>query len=236
MKTIYSLLYVNLNAALDERVCIGIVMTNGEEHYYKYSTKKLGYISHLLSTEKLSYIEQYLQSLGQDISLSSAMDDLLFDTKSYAENWVREEYLTYLSKNSNNIISFDSPKSILLPCTEDTLKVLFTKYVFESDDLIEEHKKETAAHCQTPLDQFMQRLNSTEDLLERLDLIYDFVDDANDPKKSLELLLEHCDLLFNDVNELKTLLIISEGFSRDESIKKYHVRLEQKLEDLLVNA
>lgn len=63
MKTIYSLLYVNLNAALEERVCIGLVMTNGEEYFYENSAKKLKYISQLLSEEKKSFIKRYLKSL-----------------------------------------------------------------------------------------------------------------------------------------------------------------------------
>jgi len=131
MKTIYSLLYVNLNAALEERVCIGLVMTNGEEYFYEYSAKKLKYVSQLLSEEKKSFIKRYLKSLEQDLTQYKGLNPQLFEKKTYAENWVREEYLTYLSTYANNIVSFSAPKTIDLPCTSENFKRLFEKYVFE---------------------------------------------------------------------------------------------------------
>jgi hypothetical protein len=131
MKTIYSLLYVNLNAALEERVCIGLVMSNRKEYFYEYSAKKLKYVSQLLSEEKKSFIKRYLKSLEQDLTQYKGLNYQLFEKKTYVENWVREEYLTYLSTYANNIVSFSAPQTIDLPCTSENFKRLFEKYVFE---------------------------------------------------------------------------------------------------------
>lgn len=163
MKTIYSLLYVNLNAALEERVCIGLVMTNGKEYFYEYSTKKLRCVLPLLSEEKKSFIKCYLKSLGQDIQQSKIVNHQLFDHKGYAEQWVREEYLTYLSTYANNIVSFSTPKTITLPCTSDNFKRLFEKYVFEYEEdlhaLITPPAKIQAQVRQQLYSQIEQRVN-----------------------------------------------------------------------------
>ncbi len=42
MKTIYSILYVTLNAALNEKISIGMVMFNGQEHFYNFSNAWYG--------------------------------------------------------------------------------------------------------------------------------------------------------------------------------------------------
>ncbi len=132
MKTFYSLLYVNLNVTLDEKVCIGLVMSDGEKVFYQFSTKKLSFISPLLSTEKKSLIKQYLKSLEKDIQVSEPNKtgvNKLFTQYSYAEQWAKEEYLNYLSNYANNLVSFSAPKTIALDTTFDNFRALFTKYV-----------------------------------------------------------------------------------------------------------
>ncbi|WP_158963053.1 hypothetical protein [Myroides fluvii] len=129
MKTIYSLLYVNLNVALNEKVCIGLVMSDGETFFYQFSAKKLSFIAPLLSTEKKSFIKHYLKSLEKDIQTSKANTNKLFSHLSYAEQWAKEEYLNYLSNYANNLVSFSAPKTIALANNLDNFKALFNKYV-----------------------------------------------------------------------------------------------------------
>lgn len=37
MKTIYTILYITLNTALKEKVSIGLLLSNGKDHIFKYS-------------------------------------------------------------------------------------------------------------------------------------------------------------------------------------------------------
>lgn len=135
MKTFYSLLYVNLNVTLDEKVCIGLVMTDGEMFFYKFSAQKLNFISPLLSVEKRQFIKQYLKSLEQDIQANENNTTKFFSDVSYVKQWAKEEYLTYLSNYANNIISFSTPKTIALANTLENFKALFSKYVHTYEEV-----------------------------------------------------------------------------------------------------
>lgn len=136
MKTFYSLLYVNLNVTLDEKVCIGLVMTDGKKFFFQFSTKKLNLITPLLSIEKKNFIKQYLKSLEKDIQTRETNTSSLLNPLSYVDQWAKEEYLTYLSNYANNIVSFSAPKTISLANTIEHFKLLFTKYVYTYEEVI----------------------------------------------------------------------------------------------------
>ncbi|MGG5506480.1 MULTISPECIES: hypothetical protein [unclassified Myroides] len=145
MKTFYSLLYVNLNVALNEKVCIGLVMSDGEKFFYQFSAKKLSFISPLLSTEKKSLIKHYLKSLEKDVQASRSNEiniNKLFSQFSYAEQWAKEEYLNYLSNYANNLIAFSPSKAIALTTTFDNFKILFNKYVHPYEEVIPKTKED----------------------------------------------------------------------------------------------
>lgn len=129
MKTIYSILYVTLNAALNERVSIGIVMSNSQQHFYKFSNEKLSVFKTLLDTEKFNLIKKYLLSLEKELVIDGGSNNKLFSNKDLKSNWLSESYISYLSKYSNNIIQFSQPKSINIDFNYDNFKRLFEKYV-----------------------------------------------------------------------------------------------------------
>jgi hypothetical protein len=137
MKTIYSILYVNLNTTLNERVSIGVVVSNGVKNYFKYSIDKLSAFKGLLSSERYGLIKNYLKSIEKQIGDSSVnVSNQLFEKKEFKNNWVNESYLTYLSKYSNNIVQFSLPKSIDVELNSNNFKRIFEKYIFRYSEEI----------------------------------------------------------------------------------------------------
>jgi hypothetical protein len=131
MKTIYSILYVNLNTTLDERVSAGIFVSNGLKHYFKYSSKKLSAFKNILDSERYDLVKSYLKSIEKEIGFNeSNISNQLFENKDFHNNWVSESYLSYLSKYSNNIVQFSSPKTIDVELKEETFRKIFEKYIF----------------------------------------------------------------------------------------------------------
>jgi len=132
MKTIYSILYVPLNTALDEKISIGMIMTNGKEHYFRYSVDKLHAIKGIINSDKIHIVKSYLKSLEKEVNF---VDDntLFYEELNNNSKWINEKYLSYLSKYSNNVIQFSSPKFIDLDFDENNFKRLFEKYVFKFD-------------------------------------------------------------------------------------------------------
>lgn len=141
MKTLYSILYVTLNTTLNERVSIGVLMSNGFENYFKYSHEKLTAFKNILDSERYNVVKNYLKSLEREIGFSLENSNQLFTKRELKNDWINEGYITYLSKYSNNIIQFSTPKSIDIDLNSDNFRRVFEKYIFkyteEVDEIIE---------------------------------------------------------------------------------------------------
>ncbi len=145
MKTIYSILYITLNAALNEKVSIGMVMSNGQEHFYNFSNEKLSVFKNLMDSERFNLIKKYLLSIEKELNFDNTINNRLFSNKDLKSNWVSESYISYLSKYSNNIVQFSQPKSIDIDFQRDNFVKLFEKYIHRFE-IIEETIPEINIH------------------------------------------------------------------------------------------
>ncbi|TDG37455.1 hypothetical protein EZJ43_04895 [Pedobacter changchengzhani] len=138
MKTLFSILYVPISTTLDERVSIGLIMFNGEQHFFKYSALKLQAIKGLLDSESNTILKTYLKTLEKEINSSSGTADELFDVEISAKaNWINTSYISYLSKYSNNLIQFSEAKTIEIPLNSTNFKKVFEKYIFQYNEVTE---------------------------------------------------------------------------------------------------
>ena len=137
MRTIYSILYLNLNTALNERVSIGIVLSNGLKNYFKFSSDKLSAFKAILNSESYSLVKSYLKSIEKEFATDEVpLSNTLFSTRDFKNDWINEPYLAYLSKYSNNSIQFSQPKTIDVDLNDHTFKKIFEKYIFRfSEDI-----------------------------------------------------------------------------------------------------
>lgn len=135
MKTLFSILYVPISATLDEKVSIGLIMFNGERHFFKYSASKLLAIKGLLDNESNIILKTYLRTLEKEINNDSENVEELFTLDNALKtNWVNSSYISYLSKYSNNLIQFSEAKPIDIPLNSNNYKKIFEKYIFPYDD------------------------------------------------------------------------------------------------------
>ncbi len=138
MKTLFSILYVVIGATLNERVSIGLIMFNGERHFFKYSAPKLQAIKGLIANESITILKTYFKILEKEINNNSDTVDELFDVDvSLKANWINSSYMSYLSKYSNNLIQFSEAKTIDIPLNTSNFKRVFEKYVFQYDEVVE---------------------------------------------------------------------------------------------------
>lgn len=128
MKTIYSILYLTLNASLNERVSIGIVMADNNRFKFRYSLHKLKLLKDILSKDSYNLTSSYLKSLETDFNQKDNTH-VLFDNN-HLPIWATENSLDYLSRYANNIIQFSSPTIIDIPFNNENFIRLFEKYVF----------------------------------------------------------------------------------------------------------
>lgn len=137
MKTLFSILYVPISATLDEKVSIGLIMSSGEHHFFKYSQSKLNVIKGLLDNESNNILKSYLKSLEKEINVVIESEKELFTIDlPFKAKWVSNSYISYLSKYSNNLILFSEPKFIDVPLSEMNFRKVFEKYIFQYEEAI----------------------------------------------------------------------------------------------------
>lgn len=90
-------------------------------------------------------------------------------------------------------------------------------------------KEEQVNHFKT----FIKELNHQNDLFKRLELIYKFTDNSKSRISDLKILLRSFDSIFNDINEFKTLLILTKSLKDNDEIKKYRENLLDHFEHKL---
>lgn len=140
MKTIYSILYLSLNPTLNEKVSIGLLMTNGIETVFSYSSEKLNATNKLIDKGAFSLAKSYLMALEKDIN-KVQKNQILFQRNEQNADWVNVDYITYLSQYANNLITFSQPKTIDIEFNRENYNLLFEKYVFPISKTQEEKSK-----------------------------------------------------------------------------------------------
>jgi len=135
MKTFFTILYIPINTTFDEKVSIGLIMSDNDSHYFKYSSTKLSVIKGLLNNQSHSILKDYLKSLDKEINQKENLNDSIIYENN---NWVNESYISYLSKYSNNLIQFSKPTDIKIELSKDSFKLLFEKYIYKFEEEISE--------------------------------------------------------------------------------------------------
>lgn len=133
MDTFFSIVYVTLNASLNERISAGLIMSNGEETKFKFSYSKLNIIKQLVPSQNHYFLKSYFKNIDKEISSFKDSKDPLALQIEKSNNWINEGYFNYLSRYSNNIIEFSKPIKIDIKVDDASFKAIYNKYVFESD-------------------------------------------------------------------------------------------------------
>ena len=93
--------------------------------------------------------------------------------------------------------------------------------------VVNDYENTSYLHCSVlkneqvpPFRTFIKKLNETNDLLERLDSMYDFMDNSTSRIEDMIVLLKSYKYFFEDINEFKTLLILSKNLTENKDLKK----------------
>ena len=133
MNTFFSIIYLTINASLNEKISIGLIMANDKDIKFKYSVTKLGIVKQLIPHQNFSFLKLYLKGLNNDLNFDLSKNDLQALKKDVSHNWVNEQYFNYLHRYSNNIVKFSEPKKIDVAFDESIFNQLFNKYIFSKD-------------------------------------------------------------------------------------------------------
>ncbi len=136
METFYSILSVTLRPEIDEKLSVGIILIGKEQVLFYSSNKKLKAIKSLVSPSvfigikhSIKLIEKgFKTKLNKNNNPQHILELDLID-KSEVFNY---NYIDYLSRYNNNIITFSKPTEIDIDYSNELFLQLFQKFVDES--------------------------------------------------------------------------------------------------------
>ncbi|WP_116107627.1 hypothetical protein [Lewinella sp. IMCC34191] len=139
MRSFYSVIYVQTNAAAQDRLAIAMVMMEPEAQVvrYDYSARKLKVIGELVQPGVRTGIKWTLSNLKSLFSDRRVAGDTgLFDQieEASAQRWLSERYLNQLATYQKNLIQFSKPVGIELQCTEQTFEFLYKEQIDDIPD------------------------------------------------------------------------------------------------------
>jgi len=127
MKTFYSILYCTIRPNVEERVSIGLFIGNERTCKFQFSNEKLLVIKGLFTESAFNMLKISLKSL-QKLSVECETDVL----NSYrGASTLKEQYFSYLSKYSNNLLTYSQPKAIDIHLNQNIFEKLFEKFIYQ---------------------------------------------------------------------------------------------------------
>lgn len=108
----YSIIYAVIRPEIAEQISVGLIFVNGDKIDMRYSSEKLKALQGLFPEESYNFISQVVRSMGRRHSKYTI------------------EIIDYLTRYSNNMISFSPLQSIDIIPTEQNKVKLYRNYVY----------------------------------------------------------------------------------------------------------
>ncbi len=161
MKTYYTILSFNIKPEINERLSIGLIMIFGEKVFFRYSPYKLSIIQKLTNRETLKATHTYLKLIEEAVASKRAFyskDDLLeIKAESKYDRLFSEQYIEYLSRYNNNLVSFTSPNFVELEGTDHLFDFLYIKFIGDFDN---EKEQEQVKHIELLKKEFYPKVRT----------------------------------------------------------------------------
>jgi hypothetical protein len=151
----YTIVFITPNPAIQEKIAVGLLLFNRNEVYYKFSPVKLQLVKNILGKDVFKLVQDGLKSLsakvaGENNNYHLANGFRLFKHQDIAIDFTAE-YINYLSRYKNNVISYTEPLAIAIEPSEEILIKLFNTFIGEA-----ESDKSSVIRHERPIDRLKQ--------------------------------------------------------------------------------
>lgn len=127
---LYSIFYASIRKATQEKLSLGLLLFDKGEVYFKTSEAKLKALKSFMSKEDFLVVQQSFNAVTKQILLHSHPQSY-FSHTFYKINHpaFSIDYINYLSKYKNNLVTYSEPKPISIEPTPETFLRLFQNFV-----------------------------------------------------------------------------------------------------------
>lgn len=131
MQSHFSILSVSIRPEIQEQVAIGLILVGSDSVYFRFSKNKLDVVKELLSIQAIKYLKDSLRQISFATDHENEKFKGLFSDSENINKPFSFGYLEYLSRYSNNLLLFSSPKTIDLQSDDALFESMFKKYIDE---------------------------------------------------------------------------------------------------------
>ncbi len=109
----YSIIYAVIRPEISEQVSVGLIIVDGEQVDVRYSRQKLNVLQGLFPEKEYRFVARVVSQMKRNKRVNTVED------------------VNYLTRYSNNLISFSPLQSIDVSPTEQSKDWLFRNYVYD---------------------------------------------------------------------------------------------------------
>jgi hypothetical protein len=110
----YSIIYAVIRPEISEQVSVGLIIVDGEQVDVRYSRQKLNALQGLFPEKEYKFVSRVVSQMWRNGKVNTVED------------------VNYLTRYSNNLITFSPLQSIDVAPTEQSKDWLFRNYVYDS--------------------------------------------------------------------------------------------------------
>lgn len=157
MTSYYTIIYAVIRHEIDEKISIGLVLSDGKKVKARFSKEKKKLVKKILHKALFENINYTIEAIEKSAyELNSEITSLPF---TLSNNLFSKEYLEYLNVYNNDVVGYSKPIQIDLALSDVLLDRLFGKYVDNSmpigkqiqskfifPDYIKERKEQLSIH------------------------------------------------------------------------------------------
>ena len=144
MKSFYSLIKVHPNSSTEDSIVLGLIISDSQSVRFKYSSLKKRILNSLMR-ENTKMLEFILKEIESSITKENENKELGRTALFESSTKLSVDYFEYLSKYSNGVLKFTSPKLIDDTITDDRFSQLFYLLVGDTFEIKNDKKIEKEA-------------------------------------------------------------------------------------------
>lgn len=170
MNSFYSILYAGINPASGDKLAVGLFLRGGDRPRFAWSKHRVTLVRELMGGDAQRLLAQNLNALQRKAEEPNASLPDLFngDAAPKAAYELNEPYFQYLSRYSNNLLTFGPVTAIALEATDQKFNELFRLLVDDRSMAIGKHLRKDIDEAKVQLkERIASRVNWDAELTQQ---------------------------------------------------------------------
>lgn len=149
MSSFFSILFLTIRPEIQEKISIGLLLSDGKQALFDYSHEKLELSKQFISHDAYKLVKDSITNIKRALKDDNTRKDLSKSTlfvKEEVGKLFSEKHFDYLSNYNTNLFTFTTPQKINLEINKQNFQKLISKLVDEYYLTYKKAHKHTSVH------------------------------------------------------------------------------------------